>query len=215
MRLPNPKNKGSLGFEDSLRLISKIQQKKEVKGIRSINLHKVAQLLWACQGVSLRQSGWIYPLRTAPSAGALYPLELYLLIEKDDIVGGLGKGMYRYIPAEHKIDIVYSSNPFERIQTIIEDSTLKKEEVKKLLNVNEKLAFLITAVYRRITSKYGERGIQYTYLEVGHAIQNLLLQALNYGLRIFLVRGFNEDEARRIFGFNKNETPLALLFLVK
>lgn len=214
MKLSNPKVSGSLGFEDSLRLILTVQQKEEVKGIKSISLEDVSQLLWACQGVSLKESGWIYPLRTAPSAGALYPLELYLLVEKDNLVNGLEKGMYRYIPAEHSIIKISSTNPFEEICIILESSTLKREDVKNLLKIDGKLAFLITAIYRRITSKYGERGIQYTYLEVGHAIQNLLLQALNYGLRLALVRGFSEDEAREIFKFKRIETPLALVFLL-
>ena len=130
-----------------------------------LSLQTAAQLLWAAQGISSPHG-----LRTAPSGGALYPLELHLVAGK---VAGLPAGIYRYDPAEHGLTRTARGD----LRPALARAALNQSWIGEA-----PAAVVIAAVPRRSTRKYGERGIRYVHIEVGHAGQNLLLQAAGLGL---------------------------------
>jgi SagB-type dehydrogenase family enzyme len=126
----------------------------------AIELPEIGQLLWAAQGITHPQG-----YRTAPSAGACYPLELYLVA---GAVQGLESGVYRYEPRGHRLVKAGSGDQ-------------RKDLARAALSqawVQEAAAVVVfAAVYERTTQKYGKRGIRYVHMEVGHAAENLFLQA--------------------------------------
>ena len=123
-----------------------------------LTLEELSQLLWAAQGIT-DPSG----KRTAPSSGALYPIEVYVVVGD---VAGIDAGVYKYRPKSHELVKVL-------------DGDRRKDLTRAALNqqyiTQAAVDIVITVVYERVTQKYGERGIMYTHLEVGHAAQNVYL----------------------------------------
>lgn len=161
---------------------------------RPILLKDIAQLLWAAQGTSNREG-----LRTAPSAGALFPLELHLLAGE---VEGLDAGLYRYDSKHHSL-------------TTEQKGDLRRALAQVALNqdwISQSSAIIvISAVASRTTAKYGERGERYIHMEVGHASQNLLLQATALGLRSAIVGAFDDKRLGVLLGLREDEQPLIIL----
>jgi len=157
---------GNLSLTEALERVDSIRKSKHKK----LSLGELGRVLWAAQGVTKRDSGWIYPLRSAPSAGGLYPLEVYVVVDADG-VEGLSEGVYHYDPIEEKLTIVKSG--------------------RYLAEVAERLGFesgqsslylLICAIYSRTTIKYGLRGIMYVHNEVGHAALNAMVECASLNL---------------------------------
>ncbi len=162
----------------------------------SLTLEQIAQLLWAAQGVTQPHP---YGLRTAPSAGALYPLELYLLSGR---VEGLDAGIYKYQPKPHRLIKVAEGDERKALYR----AALRQECVRDAPAV-----IVIAAVYDRVKVKYGERGVRYTHIEVGAAAQNIYLEAESLGLGTVIVGAFQDDRVRLILQMEEGETPLAIM----
>jgi SagB-type dehydrogenase family enzyme len=174
----------------------------------SISLQDVAQLLWAAQGVT--QEGptppgwrsewgaWRGGLRTAPSAGALYPLEIYLVADR---VEGLEPGLYRYVPVKHALTPVGDCGTRQ-----LAGAALDQRAVSDAAAV-----VVVTGVYERTAAKYGERASRYVQIEVGAAGENLLLQATAVGLGAVFVGAFRDDAVSRVLGLPEDRAPLGLL----
>ncbi|MEN3202715.1 MAG: SagB/ThcOx family dehydrogenase [Atribacterota bacterium] len=160
-----------------------------------LSLQEAGQLLWAAQGVTDRASGF----RTAPSAGALYPLELYLVAGQ---VEGLSPGVYRYLPEEHALYEVLSGDRREELFRV----ALFQQWIREA-----PVVLVLTAIYERTTRKYGERGIRYVHMEAGHAAQNVYLQAEALGLGAVVVGAFEDSGVQRILELPANERPLYLM----
>ncbi|MGB9852916.1 MAG: SagB/ThcOx family dehydrogenase [Candidatus Kapaibacteriota bacterium] len=184
-------------YEGRTSLEKVIATRRSVRNFKDegITLSNIAQLLWAAQGVTDK----INRFRTAPSAGALYPLEVFVAVRKAD---GLGPGVYKYLPDGHKL-------------VKIKDGDVSKAIMKEALWQEwvEKSAIIIvySAVFGRTTWKYGERGIQYVYMEVGHSAQNVCLQAVSLGLATTTIGAFNDAGIKSVIGMKENETPLYIL----
>jgi len=184
------------------RLESEVSVEEALAGRRSVrtyadaplSLDEVAQLLWAAQGIT--GSGG---RRTAPSAGALYPLEVYLAVGE---VEGLDAGLYRYLPDSHELALLRR----EDVREALAETALSQDWMQE-----GAVTFIITAVYERSTVKYGERGVRYTDMEAGHAAQNLYLQAEALGLGMVTVGAFNDEQVGSILGIPEEETPLYLI----
>ena len=161
---------------------------------RPLSLVEVTQLLWAAQGVS-SQAG----LRTAPSAGALYPLELHLL---SGDVDGLPAGRYRYDPMHQSLHAESRGD----LRQIVAAAALQQDWIAQAPAV-----FVISAVDTRTTRKYGKRGIRYVHMEAGHAAQNLLLQAAALRLAAAIVGAFVDEELQRLLDLPGQERPLLIL----
>jgi SagB-type dehydrogenase family enzyme len=161
---------------------------------RPISLEQAAQLLWAAQGVTSREG-----YRTAPSAGALYPLELHLVAGQ---VEGLPAGSYRYDPARH---LLKREKPGDLRQAIV-SVALNQDWMAEAPAI-----IVISAVETRTTRKYGNRGVRYVHMEVGHAGQNLLLQAVALDLAGATVGAFNDKQLHHLLGLAGGERPLIIL----
>ncbi|HEY60887.1 MAG TPA: SagB/ThcOx family dehydrogenase [Anaerolineae bacterium] len=160
-----------------------------------LTLTEVSQLLWAAQGITDPRKGF----RTAPSAGALYPLEVYVVINNAE---GVAKGVYKYKPHEHELVKVKDGGVRDELtvaalgQTCVGDGSM---------------VIVFSAVYERTTQKYGDRGIRYVHMEAGHAAQNVYLQAVSLNLGTVVVGAFKDDEVRKILNMSDEEHPLYIM----
>ena len=188
--LPRPRTDGSLSVEKAL------AQRRTVREFAptAMSLAEASQLLWAAQGITDAAGR-----RTAPSAGALYPLNVYLV---SGDVTGLAPGVYRYEPQAHRLRRVMSGDRRGELAS----AALGQGWMSQAPAI---LAF--GAIDARITGKYGRRGIGYVQIEVGHAAQNVLLQAQALGLGAGEVGAFDDDAVAALLGMGKDERPLYLV----
>ena len=188
--LPEPAHDGQTSIESALLMRQSIRQYAP----DPLTLADVSQLLWAAQGIN-RPGGY----RTAPSAGALYPLELYLISGQVD---QLPSGVYRYHPENHNLEQLMLGD-FRRE---LSQAALNQESVQDAPAV-----ILITAIYQRTTGKYGERGIQYVHMEVGSAAENVYLQAVSLNLGTVFIGAFHDEQIKSLLKLDAQEQPLCLL----
>jgi SagB-type dehydrogenase family enzyme len=173
-----------------------LMQRRSVRSFSPapLSVAQVGQLLWAAQGITHSEG-----LRTAPSAGALYPLELYAVV---GAVDGLTPGIYHYRPDGHRIiKMVDGDRRGELARAAHGQSWLAEAAVV--------IAF--GAIYERTTHKYGERGVRYVHMEVGYAGENLHLQASALGLGTTVVGAFDDDTVSSVLGLPASTRPLALM----
>jgi SagB-type dehydrogenase family enzyme len=181
---------------DGSTLIGAFDKRRSVRDYaeHELTLVQVARLLWAAQGAN-DPSG----LRTAPSAGALYPLELVLVAGN---VAGLKSGVYRYQVRRHALKLVAEGDLRFR---------LAKAALGQAWLSNAAAVAVVTAIYEHTTRKYGKRGKRYVQIEVGHAAQNMLLQAAVLGLGAAVVGAFDDAAVGDVLGLPDFENPLYLL----
>jgi SagB-type dehydrogenase family enzyme len=163
-------------------------------GKTALTQDEVSQLLWAAQGITSREG-----LRTAPSAGALYPLELYLVV---GMVRDLDPGVYRYAPAGHKLMKIIAGDLRHKLAAAAHGQDCVADAPAVLV---------FTAVERRTTRKYGSRGVRYVHIETGHASQNVFLQATALGLGTVVVGAFEDDAVGKVLQLPEGEAPLYLM----
>ncbi len=192
LALPKPRPAGSLSLEGA------VHARRSVREFAAgpVALAEAAQLLWAAQGVT---DGSRWRRRAAPSAGALYPLELALLAGR---VRDLAPGVYRYLPRDHALRPGLAGD----LRDALAIAALGQSWIAKAGCV-----LVLAAVYGRCTGKYGKRGEQYVHMEVGHAAQNVYLQARALGLGTTMVGAFRDRQVQRLLGFEADEVPLGLL----
>ena len=159
-----------------------------------LTLGELAQLLWATQGVT-SLGGY----RTAPSASALYPLELYAVVGQ---VRDLVPGVYHYQPADHALVKIREHDIRRELGEAAWEQTWLQ---------NAAVLLVLTARTERTTSKYGARGLRYIHMEAGHAAQNLALEAVALGLGSVAVSAFDDERVRHILTLKLGEEPLYLL----
>jgi len=188
--LPQPSYVGKYSLEQLLAQRRSIREYPDAQ----LTLNEIGQLLWAAQGVTDSKG-----FRTAPSAGALYPLELYVVTGH---VEGLAKGIYRYQP-DHR-QLLKTVN--EDVRARLAEAALSQSWVKEAAAV-----IVFTAVYERTMKKYGKRGKRYVHIEVGHAAQNLFLQSEALNLATVVVGAFDDDEVKEIIQLPTDEAPLMLM----
>ncbi len=188
--LPEPANDSHTSIESALVRRQSIRQYSP----ESLTLAEVSQLIWAAQGIN-RPGGY----RTAPSAGALYPLEVYLVSGKVD---QLSAGVYRYHPDEHKLELIMQGD--KRME--LSKAALSQDAVR-----DAPATMLITGIYERTTGKYGNRGIQYVHMEVGSAAENVYLQAVSLDLGTVFIGAFHDDQVADVLNLAPNEIPLCLM----
>lgn len=185
VRLPEPTLKGQMSVEETLARRRSVRQ----FDTRELTIAEVGQLAWAAQGITDPATGH----RTAPSAGALYPLELYL-VKRD--------GAFRYVPEGHRL--VPRSDKDLRGQ--LSQAALGQSAVREA-----PLDIVITGVYERTNIKYGDRAERYVQIEAGHVAQNIHLQAVALGLGSVSVGAFRDDEMAKVLSLPTGETPLYII----
>ena len=183
-------------FESKTPVEKSLLERRSVRnyGEKGLTLDEVSQLLWAAQGVTNRRG-----LRTAPSAGALYPLEIYIVAGN---VSGLIPGVYRYAPGEH---MLVKARDGDRRRDLW-NASLEQSSIR-----NAPAVLVFCAVYERTTGKYGKRGIRYVYMEVGHAVQNVCLQAISLGFGTVVIGAFNDKEVKEVMSLRADEFPLCIM----
>ena len=189
IELPEPQRTGTIPVEQAL------QSRRSVRTFNSqpLTCDEVSQLLWAAQGVTGA------PFRTAPSAGALYPLEVYVAVGN---VEGLDAGVYRYHPAANSLSEVREGDVLRSLS--------RAAYWQKWAGAGA-IAIVFSAVYERTTRKYGERGIRYVHMESGHAAQNVYLQAEALGLATVVVGAFMDSWVKRVLHMKEDEHPLSIM----
>ena len=188
--LPKPSVDGDVSVESA---IHERRSKRDFSK-RSVSLADVAQLLWAAQGVTSRDGG-----RAAPSAGALYPLELYLVAGN---VESLPAGVFHYRPGEHRLRRTADGD----LRDALAEAALGQAWVRRAPAV-----LVIAGVYERSAKKYGQRARRYTRIETGHAAQNVYLQATALGLGTVIVGAFEDTEIQEVLDLPSDHAPLALM----
>ena len=188
--LPEPRLDSDVSVERA------IQSRRSVREFSNIPLAlaEVSQLLWSAQGLTDSKG-----LRSAPSAGALYPLEVYLVAGN---VTGLKAGTYQYSPDGHKLRRIKDGDSRMELATA----------AYKQLWIKDSAALLIfSAIAKKTTWKYGQRGIRYIHIEVGHSAQNVFLQAQSLGLDAAVVGALDDDRIKAILDLSTEEEVLYLM----
>ncbi len=191
IKLPTPDLKGDLSIEETLLARRSVRSYVD----EPLELKWVSQLLWAAQGITYEARGF----RTAPSAGATFPLEIYLAAGK---VNDLRPGLYKYDPSGHLLVRVGDTD----IRGNLAGAALGQGQVRRAPAV-----IIIAADYNRTAQRYGDRAVRYVHMEVGHAGQNICLQAITYGLGTVIVGAFDDDQVKKVLGLPENEDPLYLI----
>jgi SagB-type dehydrogenase family enzyme len=190
MNLPEPRRSSEVSFEES------VARRRSIRTYKPgpVTIDEVSQLLWAAQGIT-GENGF----RAAPSGGATYPLETYLVAGDAD---GLEPGLYRYDPASHSLTLVKSGD----MRAELAEAALGQPCVGDAAAI-----IVLAAIYERTTDRYGDRGKMYVHMDVGHAAQNVLLQATALGLGAVPVGAFRTRTIGGMLGFSETELPIYLL----
>jgi SagB-type dehydrogenase family enzyme len=190
LALPPPDLKGTMPVEQAL------LQRRSVREFAAapLGLNELSQVLWAAQGVTDPRG-----LRTAPSAGALAPLELYLVAGN---VTDLPAGLYRYHAASHALLAIRAGELRPRLAA----AALGQPAIRAAPAV-----LVIAAEVQRTRNRYGDRAERYVHVEVGHAAQNVYLQCTASGLGTVLIGAFDDLEMREVLRLPAEQLPLGLM----
>lgn len=182
--LPAPRSQGGLSLEEV------IATRRSVRTftVEQPSDSELAQLLWAAQGETDPRG-----YRTAPSAGALYPLEIYVVMEE---------GLFHYEPGEHILALWREGD----LRDALWRAALQQDSLWQAPAV-----MVMTAVIERTATKYGARAERYVYLEAGHAAQNLLLQAVALGLGAVPIGAFDDEGVRAALSLPQDHAPIYLI----
>ena len=191
--LPKPSSDGKVSLEKAIKERRTIRDFRE----RSLSLNYLSQLLWSAQGITEPTAG----RRTTPSGGALYPLDIYILIGENG-VEKIEAGVYHYLPKEHSVSMISKGDRRREIASA---------SLSQMWMAKAPVLFIITAEYKRITGKYGERGIRYALIEAGHVAQNLFLQAEALGLGAGIVGAFIDLDVSKVAGLLPKHEPLLIM----
>lgn len=184
VRLPEPTSSGEMSLEETLATRRSVRRYTD----EPLTDVQISQLLWAAQGITREGRG-----RTAPSAGGLYPLELYL---------ATARGVFHYRPESHDLEVMAG----EDVRGPLSKAALGQEAVRDAPAV-----FVVTAVFERTAAKYGDRAVRYVHLESGHAAQGLLLEAVALDLGGVPIGAFDDGGVRGALGLPQDREPLYII----
>ncbi len=182
--LPKPSQKGQISLEQTIA----IRRSRRNFSSQSLTTEQISQLTWAAQG---QKVGNRY--RTAPSAGATYPLELFVVT---------GDGLLHYLPAKHSLEKLIEKD----LRAKLAAAAWGQEFIEKA-----PLTLVFAAEFSRTTNHYGQRGIRYVYMEAGHAAQNVHLQAEALCLGSVAVGAFDDCSVSKVLSLPKNLEPVYMV----
>ena len=183
--LPKPKTHGEISLEESINKRRSVRSYKS----QSLEMEQISQLLWSAQGITDKRSGF----RAAPSAGATYPLETYL-VNSD--------GVFQYLVDDHSLKKIKAGD----VRGALTEAAWGQRFIQQA-----PISIVICAIRKRTTARYGERGNRYIDIEVGHAAENLHLQAVALGLSSVPVGAFTDGEVGRILGLPRGTDPIYII----
>ncbi len=180
-----PQTTGTISIEQVL------AQRRSIRSFtdQALSQSEIGQLLWAAQGITSPQRGF----RAAPSAGALYPLELYVVTPD---------GVYHYQPQGHQMQLHLSGDRrVELSQACVGQGVVRQAAAD----------FVFTAVFSRTRAKYGPRADQYVHNEVGAAGENLCLQAVGLKLGSVMIGAFSDSQISQVLKLPADHAPLLVI----
>lgn len=193
IKLSEPRHKGNVSVEQA------IMERRSVRNfaLEPLTMKEISQILWASGGATL--DGITGPTRAYPSAGAIYPIEAYLVAGD---VTGLESGIYRYDWKNHSL-VLHKKGDF---RDVLANAALNQRMIK------EAPATIVAASrYKKIERRYGERGaLRYVSMDAGHLGQNVHLQAQSIGLGTVMVGAFTDNKVTEIIGL-KDEVPIYMM----
>jgi SagB-type dehydrogenase family enzyme len=205
IKLPHPQLNGKVSLEET------IAKRRSVRRYRAdpLALSQLSQILWSAQGITGRRMS-----RAAPSAGATYPLEIFLFVGKQSVIVSEAKqateelpiGIYHYEVDSHSLSL-HKSGDLRR--------DLAKAALDEEFIMEAPVDIVICALYHRTSYRYGRRGERYVHIEVGHVGENIHLQAMALGLATVEVGAFHDEEVREIIGVEEQIKPLYIMPLGK
>lgn len=190
INLPSPVYSSNTSIEEALLRRRSVREYKN----KPMDIKEIAQLLWAAQGITSAEGH-----RTAPSAGALYPLEIYLVSGE---INNLPAGVYHYAPGEHSLTLIETGDK----RKLLAASALMQGSIARSAGV-----IVIAGVYSRTTIKYFERGKKYVHMEAGHCSQNICLQAVSLQVGTVVVGAFTDSLVKKVLKMPKEAAPLYLM----
>lgn len=191
IELPEPRLESNVSVEQALLNRRSVRNYKN----QPMTIAEAGQLLWAAQGITEKSRGF----RTAPSAGATFPFEIYLVAGD---VSGLAAGIYQYDYHHHRLMLRREGD----FRAILSESALGQSSI-----TDGAINIVLTGIYERTRQRYGDRGIRYVHIEAGHIAQNVLLQAVALGLGSVPIGAFNDNKVGERLDIPKNEIPLYIL----
>lgn len=191
--LPKPKVRGTVSLEET---IKKRRSRRNFLD-KPLTLEQVSQLLWAAQGITDERTGF----RASPSGGACYPLDIYLVIGKNS-VEGLEAGVYRYLVSNHSLEIHLRGD---------KRRALALASLGQMFIARAPISIVTTVEYSRITSRYGQRGVRYAHIEIGHVGENIYLQTEALGLGTVAIGAFSDGMVAKVLSLPKGHEPLYIM----
>jgi SagB-type dehydrogenase family enzyme len=193
MNLSAPMLDGNVSVEKA------IKQRRTIRAFLNepLTLAQLSQILWAAQGITDDRG----LKRAAPSGGALYPIDVYVVAGQNG-VRGLAPGVYTYDPSGHLLEKIADADARQDVAVAA---------LRQMWMATAPVILVLTAEYRRITIKYGDRGERYAMIEVGHIGQNIFLQCEALGLGAGIVGAFYDNEVARAVSAKKNHEPLIIM----
>ena len=205
IKLSSPQLKSKVSLEET------ILRRRAVRRYRRepLDLSKLSQILWSAQGITGTRE-----FRAAPSAGATYPLEIFVFVGKQGVIASEAKqapeelqaGIYHYEADSHSLSLHKPAD----LRPDLARATLDQEFI-----INAPVDIVICALYHRTSYRYGRRGERYVHIEVGHVGENIHLQAVALGLATVEVGAFHDEEVRKILGVEEQIKPLYIMPLGK
>ena len=186
INLPEPNKSGSISLEQA---ISSRRSRRDFLP-KTLTLEQIGQLTWVAQGQDTRSH-----YRTVPSAGATYPLELFIMT---------GDGLFHYLPAKHSLDKLIDQD----LRAALASAALGQDFIKAA-----PLTLVFAVQFTRTTGRYGQRGIRYVYMEAGHAAQNVHLQAEALGLGSVAVGAFDDASVSKVLTLLNHLEPIYMVVI--
>ena len=205
IKLPSPQLKGKLSLEET------ILRRRSVRRYcgEPLELSQLSQILWSAQGITGTEGS-----RAAPSAGATYPLEIFVFVGKQGVINSKAKqapeelptGLYHYEADAHSLSLHKPAD----LRPDLARAALNQEFI-----IEAPADIVICALYHRTSYSYGRRGERYVHMEAGHVGENIHLQAVALGLATVEVGAFDDEEVRKVLGVEEQVKPLYIMPLGK
>ena len=199
--LPSPRLEGKVSLEET------VVRRRSVRRYRRepLQLSQLSQILWSAQGITGSRR-----LRAVPSAGATYPLDVFVVVGEQGVIAGESKqtpeklqpGIYHYEADSHALSLHKAGD----LRQDLARASLNQEFI-----MDAPVDIILCALYHRTCRRYGKRGERYVHMEIGHAGQNIHLQAVALGLATAEVGAFRDEELREVLGLEDQIKPLYMM----
>ncbi len=181
--LPKPTHEGTASVEEAISRRKSVRQYSS----RAITTEEISQILWSAQGTGV--DGTTGATRAAPSAGATYPVEVFVVTGEPGEDEEIPAGIYHFDPKNHALLPVVKGDKRD---------ALSQAALGQGFVAQAPVSIVLTVEYKRTTNRYGERGHRYVHMEIGHITQNIHLQAVALGLDSVAVGAFDDKNVTAI-----------------